>query len=43
MAHSTQQFWQDHAGARWLAPFAVAIFAVMATVLIMLVWPYIST
>lgn len=40
MAHSAQQFWQDHAGARWLTPFAVAIFAVVAVLVFMLARPY---
>jgi hypothetical protein len=43
MAHTLEQLWHDHAGARWLAPFAVAILAVMATVFVMMVWPYTST
>ena len=42
MAHTIGQFWHDHAGARWLTPFAVAIFAVLATIFFMLVWPYVS-
>jgi hypothetical protein len=41
MAHTIQQFWHDHAGARWLTPFAIAIFAVVGVLVFMLARPYV--
>jgi hypothetical protein len=32
----------DHAGARWATPFALAIFAVVAMIFFMLVYPHVS-
>lgn len=42
MPITLEQFEHDHAGARWLAPFAVAIVAVLATLFFMLVYPHVS-
>ena len=42
MAITHGQLLHDHAGARWLTPFAVAIFAVVAMIFFMLVYPHIG-
>jgi hypothetical protein len=42
MAITLEEFQHDHAGARWLTPFAVAIVAVLATIFFMLVYPHVS-
>ena len=43
MAITHDPFLHDHAGARWLAPFAIAILAVVATIFLMLVYPHVSS
>ena len=42
VTHDIQEFWHNHAGARWLVPM-IALFAVVILgMLYMLVYPYVS-
>ena len=42
MAITNEEFRHDHAGARWLAPFAIAMLAVLGVLYFMLVYPHVS-
>ncbi len=41
MPTTMNQFWHDHAGARWLAPFAVAVFGTVLVLVFMMIYPHI--
>jgi len=42
MATTHHALLHDHAGARWLTPFAIAMFAVLVMIFFMLVYPHVS-
>ena len=42
VTHDIQQFWKDHAGARWLVPMMALLAVVIIGLLYMLVYPHIS-
>jgi len=39
---SIQEFWQDHAGARWLVPMIALMAIIVIGLLAMLIYPYVS-
>jgi len=39
---SIQEFWHDHAGARWLVPMIALMAIIVIGLLAMLIYPYVS-